>query len=331
MDCNSNSKLPCMQEWYKGTSNYKKNHCLKKDKCEYLNGMNKFIIQCYPEYVVTECCDVKSNKPYPEAILTNLENNSTIAIEMKCFPDKVYENVRKTDNCNKKEATFWNKIIDQCAINAKNQLKEYLNKIGIEDNSDVEELLNIIFLGIHIQIKSKCKESVQTILMKCKYHNNQMAFVSNNMFSFSKNLLIDWFQKNNLSLTETFENDELEVIIYLSENDTIYFEILDNSLIPLSEIYKLNTDGITDYLKKFIEGCEKKFSNVTVDKNILLLDNNFISPKRDEIIRNCLENLSVPSCIDEIWVCKKKYDDKYDEDGNFNDTYISDISYEKIY
>ena len=145
MDCPLNKILPCMQEAYKGTSNYKKNHCFEKNKCEYLNGMYNFIFQCYPKYVVTECCDIKSNNPYPEAILTNLENNSTIAIEMKCFPDKVYDNVRKTENSNKKEATFWKKIIDQCAINAKDKIKEYLYKMGIEDSFDVEELLYIIF------------------------------------------------------------------------------------------------------------------------------------------------------------------------------------------
>lgn len=331
MDCPLEKLLPCMQKWYKGASNYKKNHCLEKNKCEYLNGIWNFIFQCYPEYVVTDCCDTNNNKSYPEAILTNLENNSTIAIEMKCFPDKVYENVHKTENINKKEATFWKKIIDQCAINAKNQLKEYLNKFGMEDNSCIEQLFSIIFYGMNIRIISKGKENVQTILMKYKYSNKQMEFVTNSIFSFSLDLLKNLNSKKDLSLIDTFENDELKVIIYLSKNDTVYFEIHDNSVIGLHDIDKINEDGITDYLKKFFKGCEKKFLNVTADKNILLLDNNFFSYKRDEVIQKCLKNLPVPSCIDEIWICKKKYEDEYDEDGCFDYTYLSDVSYQKIY
>ena len=184
---------------------------------------------------------------------------------------------------------------------------------------------------MNIKIISKCQESVQTILMKNKYSNNQMEFVSDKMFLFSKKLLMDLIQKNNLSLINTFENNELKVIIFLGKNDTIYFEIHDNSVTNLREINQLNTDGITEYLKKFIEGCEKKFSNVTADKNILILDNNFLSYKRDEVIRECLKKLSVPSCIDEIWICKKEYDDEYNEEGDFDYTYISDISFEKVY
>lgn len=271
MDCPLEKLLPCMQKWYKGASNYKKNHCLEKNKCEYLNGIWNFIFQCYPEYVVTDCCDTNNNNSYPEAILTNPENNSTIAIEMKCFPDKVYENVHKTENINKKEATFWKKIIDQCAINAKNQLKEYLNKFGMEDNSCIEQLFSIIFYGMNIRIISKGKENVQTILMKYKYSNKQMEFVTNSIFSFSLDLLKNLNSKKDLSLIDTFENDELKVIIYLSKNDTVYFEIHDNSVIGLHDIDKINEDGITDYLKKFFKGCEKKFLNVTADKNILLL------------------------------------------------------------
>ena len=331
MDCPLIKMLPCMQEYYNGTSNYKKNHCLEKKKCEYLNGMCNFIIQCYPKYVITECCDAKNDKPYPEAILTNLKNNSTIAIEMKCFPDKVYENVKKTDRNNQKEATFWKKIIDQCAIDAQNLLKEFLKEVGIKDKSYIEKLLNFIFVGINVKIISKSQENVKTILMKCKHHNKQKAFISDNMFLFSKNLLMDLATRNNPSLIETFENDKLEVIIYLSKKDTIYFEIHDNSLTQLRNLNQLNTDGITDYLKKFLSGCEKKFSNVTVDKNILLLDNNFLSDKRDETIQKCLETLSVPSCVNEIWICKKEYDDEYDEEGDYDYTYIYDISYEKIY
>ena len=63
----------------------------------------------------------------------------------------------------------------------------------------------------------------------------------------------------------------------------------------------------------------------------MLLDNNFFSYKRDEVIQKCLKNLPVPSCIDEIWICKKKYEDEYDEDGCFDYTYLSDVSYQKIY
>lgn len=328
----SNGVLPCMQKYYIGKSNYQKSKCLENHKCEYLNGMYDFINKCYPEYVVTECCDIDNRKPFPEAILTNLKNSKTIAIEMKSFPDKVYSNVKETNDKNKKEVTFWNKIIDRCALEAQKTLVAFFKDIGIADNSEhLGQLLEIVFYGMNVKLISKVRTSVQEIIMKEKYDSKQKNFVIESMVSYSKKMLTDLINKNELSMMQTFENDELKVIIYLGKNESIYFEIHDNNVTTLSDFVKMDQNGISDFLRQFIEGCVKKFANVEVDKRILLLDNTFIAYKRDNQIKECLQNLSVNPSIDEIWLTEKEYDDEYDEDGNPKETYISKIKYERIY
>lgn len=331
MSCILVKILPCMQECYKGSSNYKKNKCIEKGKCEFLNGMYKFIFECFPKYEVVECCDINNERAFPEVVLEDFAKNKRIAIEMKCFPDKVYRDVKQTEKRNKKEAFFWNKVIDKCGFEARKEIISWLKSININKNEEIEELLKIIFYPMNIKLVSKEKESIQYILMKDKYDNKQMKFIIEKMVLFCKELFKNLIYKNKISVIETYENEEIKVCIYLGKNKTPYFEIHDNLISTLGDIMNINKDGITEYLIKFMQECEKKFSNVQVDRRILLLDNNFISYKRDRIIRECLEKLSIPTCIDEIWICKKEYEDEYNEDGDPVYTYIANISYEKIY
>lgn len=174
-----NKVLPCMQEYYKGKSNWKKNKCLeKKPKCEYLNGMYNFINKCYPGYKVTECCDKDSSKPFPEAILTNFETNKTIAIEMKCFPYNVYSSVKKTDDENGKENFFWKQIIDRCILEAENRAKGILKEKIIEGDPEyVSQLFETVFCRMNVRLISKSNKSVQEIMMKKDKNNKQMEFV----------------------------------------------------------------------------------------------------------------------------------------------------------
>ena len=72
---------------------------------------------------------------------------------------------------------------------------------------------------MNVKLISKVRTSVQEIMMKEKYDSKQKNFVIESMVSYSKKMLTDLINKNELSMMQTFENDELKVIIYLVSAD----------------------------------------------------------------------------------------------------------------
>lgn len=97
----------------------------------------------------------------------------------------------------------------------------------------------------------------------------------------------------------------------------------------LGDIFKVDQNGILDFLKKFIKGCENKFANVEVDKRILLLDSFFEWSETEDTIKACLESIPVSPVIDEIWLTEKELVEKFDDEGDLKEKFV--MKYEKIH
>lgn len=324
--------LPCMQEYFQGDYNVKTKKCFKNNKCEFINGMWRFINDIYPEYNIVRCCDIeRQDIPQPEALLSN-SNNERIALEMKCIPNDLMDNIHETDKKSKKDFYFWEKIIDDCGKKAYKKLFELYRTLGFDTDSS-DELLQIIFRGLLVKLCSKSKDKcIQQIFMDKKQEKENKDILIEEMCNFSHQIFIDLMNKKIPKVFSKIDKEEYSIILCLTKNNTVSFEIHDMNYITLSSVIDINEKGLCDYLNKYLISCEKKFSKLSnMKKNILLLDHNFVSNESLEIIEACLKKCKIPKCISEIWVCDKIIESEYDEDGEEIGEYIADIKYKKIY
>ncbi len=328
--------LPCMQNYFQGEYCYKTKNCIKNSKCEYLNGMWKFINDQYPDFNIVHCCDIeRQDIAQPEALLLNSKNES-IALEMKCIPDNLMKTVKETIKQDKRTSHFWNRIIDDCAKQAYEKLfiriDDFYKKLGIK-NEAIDELLQIIFRGITVKLCARTKEkNIQQIFMDKKKERENKAILSDEMCEFSYKIFEDLLRKKAPILYLKIDKEEYSILLCLTHNRTVSFEIYNKENFTLSTITNINENGLHDYLLKFLNSCEKKFCNqIKSGKNILLLDHNFISYRCMDIIDACIKKCEIPKCISEIWVCDKEIEYEYNKDGDEDGEYIADISYRRLY
>lgn len=331
-----NKVLPCMQNYFQGDYSFKTKECFKNNKCEFLNGMWKFIYDIYPEYNIVRCCDIeRQDIAQPEALLLN-SNNEYIALEMKCIPNNLMNTVQETEKRDKKDFHFWEKIIDDCGKQSYEKLYKKLfdlyNSQGIDTDS-LDELLQIIFDGLLVKLCSKSKDKcIQQIFMDKKQEIKNKSILIEEMCNFSYQIFIDLVNGKTPNVLSKIDKDEYSIILCLTHNNTVSFEIHDKNYTTLSSLIDINEKGLCDFLNKFLISCEKKFSNISnTKKNILILDHNFISYKSLNIIESCLKKCEIPKCISEIWVCDKLIESEYNEDGEEVGDYIADINYKKLY
>lgn len=168
--------------------------------------------------------------------------------------------------------------------------------------------------------------------MDKKQESKNKSILIEEMCNFSYQIFIDLVNKKTPNVFSKIDKDEYSIILCLTQNNTVSFEIHDKNYTTLNSLIDINEKGLCDFLNKFLISCEKKFSNLSnTKKNILLLDHNFISYKSLNIIEACLKKCKIPKCISEIWVCDKLIESEYNEDGEEIGDYISDIKYKKLY
>lgn len=334
--------LPCSMPYFEGEKTWKTGHCLEHDKCEYFNGMWRFILDKYPCYQLVKCLDIdRKDCPQPEALLKN-KDGETMAIEMKQMPDPQFlkSSVKESEQFHSFNCSFWNNTLDDSALKAKEKFRQYLKeKEYIPNFSDnlSEKIINAFFLGLHIFISPK---ENHLCVRDYVFQNRKKfkPFLVDNMAEFC----ISFFEKcksNDLKIEDCSKNltfnNTLELCFCKTGDDIISFKGYDTTRFSLSDFISINEEGVTDYLKKFICNSDKKFKQLNKDtvtkKNILLITHDSTLSKATDTIENCLNKMAVPESIHEIWVTDNIYESVYNEDGDEDGCTIKKYNYRKIY
>lgn len=176
------------------------------------------------------------------------------------------------------------------------------------------------------------EKTIQQIFMDKKKERENKAILSDEMCEFSFKIFENLLEEKTPVLYSKIDKEEYSILLFLTQNRTVSFEIHNKENFMLSTITNINENGLYDYLVKFLGSCERKFCNQSkFCKNILLLDHNFISYRCMDIIDACIKKCEIPKCISEIWVCDKEVESEYNEDGDEVGEYIADISYRRLY
>lgn len=333
--------LPCSNSCFEGEKNWKTGHCLENQKCEYVNGMWRFTENIYPDYTIVKCLDVdRKDSSQPEALLKN-KLGEYLAIEMKCIPDPQFleSSVKKTDEKNSRDCSFWKGSIDDSAQKAQEKFIQIIKKSCPDvSQAELKAIIRIFFLGMNVSMSPIGKNlSVRDLVYQKR--KDFKSFLENEMVTYSINLFMKVIsgnipQEEDLYKSVIFNN---KVIVHFvkTTNDTVYFETYDTTPFPLRDFFKINEEGVTNFLKKHLYSCDKKFKTLnketSTEKNILLLTHDSTLGEATNVIANCLEKLNVPESIHEIWVTDYHYESIYNDDGEEIGEQVTEYKYRQIY
>lgn len=332
--------LPCSKACFEGEKTWETGHCLEKRKCEYINGMWCFIVNCYSEYQIVKCLDVdKNNLSQPEALLKN-DSGDYMAIEMKNMPDPQFleSSVEETDEKNEYDCSFWKKCIDDSTRKAKETFAQGIKKKCPDiSQTELETVISIFFSGMNVNIFPK-ENNLSVRELAYKEREEFKAFLIRNMVDYSNNLLrkgISGKLQEEDVCRRIYFKDKLELHFVCTKEDFVYFQVHDTVPFSLRKHLEINEKGVTDYLRKFLDSCDKKFTELNKEihtqKNIFLLTHESTLSEATNVIEKCLKNLSVPKSIHEIWVTDYHYESVYNIEGEEIGEKITEYKYRKIY
>lgn len=332
--------LPCSDACFEGGKNWNTGHCLADNKCEYINGMGLFIANVYPDYSIVKCLDVdRKDLPQPEALLRN-RSGQYMAIEMKNIPEPQFleSSVKETEKKNEFDCSFWKGSIDGSTHKAKTEFTQRIKKTYPNISSEgLEAIINIFFRGMKITL-IPIEKNISVRDLVHRKRKEFEPFLVNEMVSYSIGFLEKF--KLNILQDEDFNkviifNNELELYFAKTLDQTVYVQIHDTKPFSLCNHIKINEEGVTDFLKKFVNSCDRKFMELnketSTEKNILLLTHGSTLSEATNVIATCLEKIAVPKSIHEIWVTDYQYESVYDDDGDEIGEQITEYKYRKLF
>ncbi len=332
--------LPCSGPCFEGEKNWKTGRCLEKQKCEYVNGMWRFIENIYPGYTIVKCLDVdENNSPQPEALLKN-KSDEYMAIEMKSIPNPQFleSSVDKTNMKNTRDCSFWIDSIEDSIQKAQEKFKQIIKKSCSDiPQAELEEIISVFFLGMNVGI-SPIGNNLSVSELVYKERKDFKCFLENEMVDYSINLLKKAIsrslQEEDLYKFVTF-NNKLNLRFALTIDNTGCIKVHDTTPFSLRDYFNINEEGVSDFLKKYLDSCNNKFKalnkETSTERNILLLTHESTLSEATNVIANCLEKLVVPKSIQEIWVTDYHYESVYNDDGDEIGEQITEYKYRKIY
>lgn len=322
-------------QYFTGKSNILRNMCLNNNKCEYFNGLGMFIRSEYPDFTLKQCCDVdERNMASPEAIFVNrIDSFQLLTVEMKSLPQFIENNIKSTKKKNSRENYFWDKIIDKSAMLAYELVVRYLNNKGITQQIDIDNIIKMIWNGIVVSFyPKKGNIDIQNILMNKNEEKERIDEIAKIIYEFSINIFEKIVKSDfkSLELIREYFDDNFNMTIYLSKykDDNIKFEV-HGGVTALSNIMKVNENGLFDQISKYIASCSDKFEKFKGNINILLIDNLYRINYKE--IEKAIRKIDIPNAINEIWITEYHYEEEYDDDGDYVGEYIVDKSFQKIY
>lgn len=333
--------LPCSNSCFEGEKNWRTGCCLENQKCEYVNGLWRFLENIYPSYAIVKCLDVdENNLPQPEALLKN-KSGEYMAIEMKCIPDPQFleSSVKKTEDKNTYDCSFWKGSIDDSAKKAQEKFTQIVKKSCPNiTQAELKTIISVFFLGMNVGI-SPIGNNLSVRELVYQERKDFKCFLENEMVNYSINCFKKVVSGNIPQEEDLYKcvifNNKLILHFAKTTNDTVYFEVHDTTPFSLRDFFKINEDGVLDFLKKYLYSCDNKFRTLneetSTEKNILLLTHDSTLGEATNVIANCIEKLDVPLSIHEIWVTDYHYESIYNDDGEEIGEQITEYKYRKIY